>query len=126
MTEDRPADGWRAGWGHRGWLNPPPQVARDGDDLLVTAVEGSDFWRTTSYGFVHDTGHALLADLPDGAAAEVAFVADLSAQFDQAGLLVRAGAEQWVKAGVELSDGVLQLGLLRRLTPDIQKEVHAR
>ena len=110
MTDDRPADGWRTGWGHHGWLNPPPHVARDGDDLLVTAAEGSDFWRTTSYGFVHDTGHALLTDFPDRTAAEVTFVADFSAQFDQAGLLVRADAEQWVKAGVELSDGVLQLG----------------
>jgi regulation of enolase protein 1 (concanavalin A-like superfamily) len=71
VTADRPADGWRTAWGHRGWLNPPPQVVRDQDDLLVTAAEGSDFWRTTSYGFVHDTGHALLADFPDGTAAEV-------------------------------------------------------
>jgi regulation of enolase protein 1 (concanavalin A-like superfamily) len=110
VTDDRPADGWRAGWGHRDWLNPPPQVARDQDDLLVTAAEGSDFWRTTSYGFIHDTGHALLTDFPDGAAAEVTFIADFSAQFDQAGLLIRADAEQWIKAGVELTDGVLQLG----------------
>ena len=95
MTDDRPADGWRAGWGHRDWLNPPPQVARDQDDLLVTAAEGS---------------HALLTDFPDGAAAEVTFIADFSAQFDQAGLLIRADAEQWIKAGVESTDGVLQLG----------------
>ena len=110
MSDDRAVDGWRAGWAHRDWLNPPPQVALDEDDLLVTAAEGSDFWRTTSYAFVHDTGHALLTDFPDGAAAEVTFVADFSAQFDQAGLLIRADQEQWIKAGVELSDGVLQLG----------------
>lgn len=110
VTDDRAADGWRAGWGHRDWLNRPPQVSRDQDDLLVTAAEGSDFWRTTSYGFIHDTGHALLTDFSDGTAAEVTFIADFSAQFDQAGLLVRADAEQWIKAGVELSDGVLQLG----------------
>jgi regulation of enolase protein 1 (concanavalin A-like superfamily) len=110
VTGDRPADGWRAGWGHHDWLNPPPQVTRGQDDLLVAASEGSDFWRTTSYGFVHDTGHALLTDFPDGAAAEVTFIADFSAQFDQAGLLIRADEEQWIKAGVELADGVLQLG----------------
>ncbi len=55
-------------------------------------------------------GHGLLADFPDQRAAEVRFVADFSAQFDQAGLLVRAGPEQWIKAGVELADGVLQVG----------------
>jgi len=110
MTDRGPADGWRAGWRHRDWLNPPPQVSRDQDDLLVTAAQGSDLWRTTSYGFIHDTGHALLTDFPDGTAAEVRFIADFSAQFDQAGLLIRADAEQWIKAGVELADGVLQLG----------------
>ena len=105
-----PVLGWRQGWGPAGWLNPPPAAWRRGDDLVVTATQGSDFWRTTSYGFVHDSGHALLADFPDQTAAEVSFVADFSAQFDQAGLLVRNSAGQWVKAGVELSDGVLQLG----------------
>ena len=104
------ADGWRSGWEQSGWLNPPPHVARDHDDLLVSAAHGSDLWRTTSYGFIHDTGHALLADFPDQAAAEVTFIADFTAQFDQAGLLVRADARRWIKAGVELSEGALQLG----------------
>ena len=31
-----------------------------------TAARGSDAWRTTSYGFVRDSAHALLSDLPDG------------------------------------------------------------
>lgn len=110
MTDRRSADGWRRGWRHADWLNPPLQVARDLDDLLVSATEGSDLWRTTSYGFIHDTGHALLADFPEGTAAEGSFIADFSAQFDQAGLLIRADAEHWIKAGVELADGVLQLG----------------
>ena len=109
MSTDAVLD-WRSGWQPGGWLNPPPAVRRDRDDLVVTAAEGSDLWRTTSYGFVHDSGHALLADFPDGTAAEVTFVADLPEQFDQAGLLVRAGAEHWTKAGVEHSDGELQLG----------------
>ena len=110
VTDGHAADGWRGGWRHLDWLNPPSQVVREQDDLLVTASEGSDLWRTTSYGFVHDTGHALLAEFPDGTAAEVTFIADFSAQFDQAGLLVRADEQQWIKAGVELADGVPQLG----------------
>lgn len=88
-----PADGWPAGRGHASWLNPPPHVASGHDDLLVTAAEGSDLWRTTSYGFIHETGtHAMLADFPDRAAAEVTFVADFPASFDRAGLLVRVDA----------------------------------
>lgn len=97
-------------WSAGDWLNPPPAASPDGAELLVTAAEGSDFWQVTSYGFVHDSGHALLAEFPDGSALEVAFVADLPEQFDQAGLLVRSSAEHWVKAGVERSDGELQLG----------------
>ena len=81
-----------------------------GSGLVVTAVEASDFWRTTAYGFVHDDGHALLRPFPIGEAIEVSFVLDYDQQFDQAGVLVRASESTWVKAGVEISDGVAQVG----------------
>ena len=97
-------------WDDGTWTTPPEEVREDGSDLLVTARDASDFWRTTSYGFVHDDGHGLLAPFPDGSAVEVSFVADLVEQFDQAGILVRADEEHWVKAGVEYADGATQLG----------------
>lgn len=97
-------------WQRGSWTHEPAKVEFDGDDLLVTAVEGSDAWRTTSYGFVHDTEHALVADLATDQAVEVDFVAELSAQFDQAGLFLRADDEHWVKAGVEFADGAPQVG----------------
>ena len=110
---------WVPPWDGGVWLNPPEDVVREGDDLLVTAVHGSDLWRTTAYGFVHDSGHALLLPLPDGTAAEVCFVVDYGEQFDQAGLLVRADAHSWIKAGVEVSDGELQVGaVVTRETSD--------
>lgn len=101
---------WRPALADATWLNPPPRVRVHDDHLLVTAAEGSDLWRTTSYGFVRDSAHALLTELPEGSALEVSFVVDLPEQFDQAGLLVRSGPEQWVKAGVEHSDGAPQVG----------------
>lgn len=52
--------------------------------------------------------HALLAPL-DGAV-EVTFGADFDQQFNQAGLVLRAGAETWLNAGVEFSDGTPQVG----------------
>ncbi|MEL4356727.1 MULTISPECIES: DUF1349 domain-containing protein [unclassified Luteococcus] len=97
-------------WSTGAWTNEPADVQRDGSSLLVTAVEGSDAWRTTSYGFVHDTEHGLLTELPQGAAMEVTFRLDFAEQFDQAGLFVRVDAETWTKAGVEFSDGVEGLG----------------
>jgi uncharacterized protein len=101
---------WSATWRDAAWLNPPPRAASDGQDLLVETEDGSDLWRTTSYGFVHDSGHALLAPFPDRSAIEVRFVLDYREQFDQAGVLVRAHEEAWIQAGVEVSDGTPQVG----------------
>ncbi len=97
-------------WASGDWLNTPPEVAPDGDDLVVTAAEASDLWRTTAYDFIHDDGHGLLRPFEPGTAVEVSFRLDYSAQFDQAGILVRADSRHWAKAGVEVADGTPQLG----------------
>lgn len=97
-------------WSEGRWTNEPAAVVERDGDLLVTAVEGSDAWRITSYGFVHDDEHALLAPFPDGTAVEVEFTAAFSEQFDQAGLFIRVTDERWIKAGVEFADGRSQVG----------------
>jgi len=83
----------RVPWSAGRWLNEPA-LAEDGDDLLVTAAHGSDFWRTTSYGFVRDSGHALLGGLDLGSAVEVSFLLDYDGLYDQAGVLVRVTVQQ--------------------------------
>ncbi|WP_416875424.1 DUF1349 domain-containing protein [Kitasatospora sp. SC0581] len=98
------------GWDDATWLNPPLDAVHDGSGLLVTTRDRSDFWRTTGYGFVRDDGHALLTPLPDASAVEVTFVADFDALYDQAGLMVRVDERTWIKAGVEMTDGVPHLG----------------
>lgn len=100
----------RGAWDDGRWLNRPPEVRADGTDLLVRSAPGSDLWRHTAYGFVRDSGHALLFPLPIGAAIEVTFTAHLCNLYDQAGLLARLDHQSWVKAGIELSDGSAQLG----------------
>lgn len=92
------------------WTHEPEAVTFDGDVLRVTAVEGSDAWRTTSYGFVHDSEHALLRSMDGPSSVEVSFVLDYTEQFDQAGVFLRVDDHTWIKAGVEFSDGVPQLG----------------
>jgi regulation of enolase protein 1 (concanavalin A-like superfamily) len=97
-------------WSRGTWRNPPAAAVRAGDDLLVTAASGSDAWRHTSYGFVHDSAHALLTPMTVDSAMEVEFLQDLTAQFDQAGIWLHLSPTHWVKAGVELSDGLAQVG----------------
>lgn len=97
-------------WSDGTWTHAPHQVENETTHLAVTALEGSDAWRHTAYGFVHDTEHALLAPLAVGDAMEVSFRAPWEGQFDQAGVFVRVDDEHWVKAGVEFADGHLGLG----------------
>ncbi|MFF7215065.1 DUF1349 domain-containing protein [Streptomyces sp. NPDC008238] len=105
MNEQRPID-----WDEATWLNAPQHAEADGYGLLVTTRDRSDFWRTTGYGFVRDDGHALLAAFPADSSVEVTFRADFDTLYDQAGLMIRVDAETWIKAGIEMSDGVPHLG----------------
>lgn len=97
-------------WDRGQWSHQPQRVEHRGGDLVVTAKQGSDAWRHTSYGFVHDSEHALLAPFRPEQSVEVDFSARFSEQFDQAGIFLRASPERWIKAGVEFVDGVLSLG----------------
>ncbi|MFW7415559.1 DUF1349 domain-containing protein [Demequina sp. SO4-18] len=93
------------------WTTEPVRAEwTAGGELLVEAREESDAWRTTSYGFVHDDAHALLAPLGAREAIEVTFVLDYDQQFDQAGVMIRVDESTWIKAGVEVSDGSPQVG----------------
>lgn len=98
-------------WSDGAWRNPPVSAVTTATGTLVAeAASGSDAWRETSYGFVHDTEHALLRPFEPGTAVEVSFVVGMSEQFDQAGVLVRLDDEHWIKAGVEFADGMPRLG----------------
>jgi hypothetical protein len=97
-------------WSQGHWLNQPLNVLQEGSELKVSTVHESDFWRNTSYGFVHDSGHALLTDFPANSSMEVTFLLDYVGQFDQAGIIVHSDSQHWIKAGVESADGRPQVG----------------
>lgn len=97
-------------WERGTWRNPPAAVSADESGLHVSAIQGSDAWRTTSYGFVHDSAHALLAPFPTDSAVEVSFRLDYTEQFDQAGVFLYVSEQTWIKAGVEISDGEPMVG----------------
>lgn len=97
-------------WTEGTWTNQPVRVAVDIDGMRVTASEGSDAWRTTSYDFIHASEHALLVPLPLETSLEVQFRLDFVEQFDQAGIFVKIDDRSWIKAGIEVSDGQSSLG----------------
>jgi len=87
------------------WMNPPASSKRSGGKLAVRSRPKTDFWRKTSYGYVTDNGHFL--HLP--ASGDFTFQARVNgkyaALYDQAGLMVRLDAENWMKCGTEFFDG---------------------
>lgn len=97
-------------WAAGQWTTSPFHYEIKADGLHVTAREGSDAWRVTSYGFIHDSEHALLAPFAHDTAVEVSFLLNFAAQFDQAGIFIRADETTWIKAGIEWSDGEPSLG----------------
>lgn len=92
-------------WDGHDWLNPPPTWSIDGEELRLSTAPGSDFWRVTRENFVKDDGHLFGRVVHGDFSARVDVRADYAAQYDQAGLMVRASPLVWTKCGIEL-DGV--------------------
>src|SRR5690625_1301558 len=65
------------------WFNPPKLWEPEGDGLVVEAASDSDFWVTTYYGFVRDTGHALLRRVPADFSMSTTFRGDCREQYDR-------------------------------------------
>jgi uncharacterized protein len=87
------------------WLNEPPAWEVRGETLLVTAGPRTDFWRTTHYGFVRDTGHFWFQPWGGDFVATVTVRGAYRERYDQAGLMVRLDDRVWLKCGVEFVDG---------------------
>lgn len=87
------------------WLNEPPHHAIEEGVLDVTTGDKTDFWRETFYGFWRDDGHFLSAPVEGDFSAEVTVEGNYDTLYDQAGLMIRLGESQWIKAGIEYTDG---------------------
>ena len=92
------------------WLNPPLSSKITDEGFLISAKEKTDFWQKTSYGFIHNSGHALLKTFENDSAIEASWILNYRHQFDHAGLMVYSDETHWIKAGVEFADGLPQLG----------------
>ncbi len=86
------------------WLNAPGTWELDGGRLRVVTDAKTDFWRETHYGFTRDSGHFFGCDAPAAFTAQLRVRARYDALYDQAGIMVRLDARNWIKAGIEMSD----------------------
>jgi regulation of enolase protein 1 (concanavalin A-like superfamily) len=87
------------------WLNEPAQWSAADGVLTVTADGGTDFWRTTHYGFVRDSGHVYGDQVDGDFDLSVRVRGAYADQYDQAGVMVRVDDQHWLKTGVEYVDG---------------------
>ena len=87
------------------WLNEPASAKINGTEIAVRSRAKTDFWQKTFDGYVADSGHFL--HLP--ASGNFTFTALINGkyatQYDQAGLMVRIDAENWMRCGTEFIDG---------------------
>jgi hypothetical protein len=87
------------------WLNEPASWQRTGDVLRVSVDPGTDFWRTTGYGYVHDNGHVYGEQLPGDLDVSVRVRGAFANQYDQAGIMLRVDEQTWLKTGLEFFEG---------------------
>src|SRR5271154_87388 len=86
------------------WMNEPASSKMLGNRLIVRSLPKTDFWRKTFYGYVTDNGHFFHLPVTGDFTFQARVNGDYAALYDQAGLMVRLNAENWMKCGSEFVD----------------------
>ena len=94
------------------WLNEPLDWGIKNGKLNVTTGDKTDFWRHTHYGFVRDSGHFWQLPAPKAFTASLTFQGDYETLYDQAGLMLRVDEKNWLKCGIEHSDGMTNFSIV--------------
>lgn len=94
------------------WLNEPPGWHGDASQLAVTTGGDTDFWRHTFYGFIRDDGHAWLQPVEGDFTLSAIVTGDYRHLYDQAGLMLRLDERNWIKTGIEYTDGLMHFSVV--------------
>lgn len=87
------------------WLNEPSGWQRAGDVLTVSVDQGTDFWRETGYGYIHDNGHVYGEVIAGDLDVSVRVRVNFTSHYDQAGVMLRVDERTWLKTGLEQFEG---------------------
>ena len=91
------------------WLNEPRDWSADGDTIYAVTELKTDFWCQTFYGFTRDNGHFYYQQVSGDFTAQVTLSGDYKTLYDQSGLMLRVDQHNWIKAGIEFTDGAMHL-----------------
>ena len=94
------------------WFNPPKRWKLDGASVFCTADPKPDFWRKTFYGYITDNGHLYYRRVSGDFTTQVKVAGQYHDLYDQAGLMVRIDAENWMKCGVRFIDGKQNMSIV--------------
>lgn len=94
------------------WLNEPAVHGGNERELKLHTDDHTDFWQRTFYGFQRDNGHAYLTPVSGDFSATVAVRGEYEQLYDQAGLLLRIDERNWIKAGIEYTDGLMHFSVV--------------
>jgi regulation of enolase protein 1 (concanavalin A-like superfamily) len=86
------------------WMNDPASFKQSAVELVVRSKPKTDFWRKTYYGYITDNGHFFRLPVTGDFVFEARISGQYASLYDQAGLMVRLDAENWMKCGTEFFD----------------------
>lgn len=94
------------------WFNEPESWTIEDNTLTMDVTPQSDYWRISHYGFTVDDAPFLYTLRGGEFEAKVQIFGDYKERFDQAGLMLRIDAENYIKAGIEYVDGRYNLSVV--------------
>lgn len=94
------------------WLNEPASWDGDARRLSLTTDARTDFWQHTFYDFRRDNGHAYLRPVSGDFTICAMVLGVYEHLYDQAGLMFRIDAENWIKCGIEYTDGLMHFSVV--------------
>lgn len=94
------------------WHNEPAAWRGDASRLTLKTDAKTDFWQYTFYGFQRDSGHAYLTPVAGDFTGSATVTGAYETLYDQAGLMLRVDVQNWIKCGIEYTDGLMHFSVV--------------